>query len=324
MEQSSGFIKMSPTEFCSWLTKQKVSRTIKKIQLHHTWSPSYKEFNGKNHFSMQSGMKSYHMSKSYTDIAQNFTIFPDGCILTGRSMNVAPAGIVGCNKYGICIENLGNFNKGRDTMTQAQKDAIVIVTAALLKHFGLNPEDGVTYHCWWTAKGTYIGTYSSTRSCKTCPGTNFFGGNTMAAYTSHLMPLIKQAIAGTYGKVVDDEVVVKKAILNSSTKRTVTCDVIEKNDTNYIKLRNIVNLGGKVGYDANKDLPTVDLAPEQETKVVINGKVADTRAVFAHSTNYVAIRDILEMIGVPADAIAWDNKTRTITVNGVLKVEHSK
>lgn len=324
MELYNGFTKMTPTEFCSWVTKQSVSRSISKIQLHHTWSPRYAQFTGNNHFSMQAGMKSYHMSIGYTNIAQNFTIFPDGYILTGRPMNSAPAGIVGCNTHGICIENIGNFDEDCDTMTQKQKDAIVIVTAALLKRFGLSAENGVTYHGWWTANGTYIGTYDNERSCKTCPGTRFFGGNTMASYKKNLMPLIKQAMAGTYGKVVDDEVVTKKPIFNCSTKKSVTCEVIEKNDANYIKLRNITDLGGKVGYDAVKKLPSVDLAPEQDTKVVINGKTVDARAVFARSTNYIAIRDILEMLGVPKDAITWNKTTRTITVNGDLKVEYTK
>ncbi len=148
MKQQNGFTLMTIDEFENWLPKQNVSRRISLIQEHHTWSPSYAQFNGSNHFSLQNGMKSYHLSIGYADIAQQFTTFEDGMICTGRSMNTAPAGIRGANSNGICIENLGNFDKGNDAMTQAQKNTIVRMTAALLKKFGLNAATGVTYHCW--------------------------------------------------------------------------------------------------------------------------------------------------------------------------------
>ncbi len=172
MKSQNGFTLMTIDEFEDWLPKQNVSRRISLIQEHHTWSPSYKQFNGSNHFTLQSGMKSYHLSIGYSDIAQQFTTFEDGMICTGRSMNTAPAGIRGANSNGICIENLGNFDKGNDAMTDRQKDTIVRMAAALLKKFGLNASTGITYHCWWTDSGTYLGGYVPGKSCKTCPGTN--------------------------------------------------------------------------------------------------------------------------------------------------------
>ncbi len=196
MKQQNGFTLMTIDEFENWLPKQNVSRKISLIQEHHTWSPSYAQFNGSNHFSLQNGMKSYHLSIGYADIAQQFTTFEDGMICTGRSMNTAPAGIRGANSNGICIENLGNFDKGSDVMTQAQKNTIVRMTAALLKKFGLSAATGVTYHCWWTDGGTYLGGYVPGKSCKTCPGTNFFGGNTKASYDKNLRPLIEAAMQG--------------------------------------------------------------------------------------------------------------------------------
>ena len=41
-----------------------------------------------------------------------------------------------------------------------------------------------------TAKGENLGDYIKGKSAKTCPGTNFFGGNTVAAYKNNLMPLL--------------------------------------------------------------------------------------------------------------------------------------
>ena len=210
MKTQSGFTLMTVGEFENWIAAQHVTRNIQLIQEHHTWSPAYAQFNGSNHFSLQSGMKSYHLSIGYSDIAQNLTIFPDGQIMTGRSLNVAPAGCVGANSNGICIENIGNFDVGGDTMAEAQKTAIVRATAALLKKFGLNPETGVTYHGWWTASGQSLGTYIAGRSCKTCPGTAFFGGNTRASYDLNLKPLIQAAMNGTYQSQEDDDMDVKR------------------------------------------------------------------------------------------------------------------
>lgn len=206
MKTQYGFTLMTIGEFETWLIQQKVTRRITVIQEHHTWSPCYKQFNGSNHLQLQKNMRDYHVnSAGYEDIAQNFTVFPDGMICTGRSMNVAPAGCRGANTNGICIENLGNFDVGGDKMNTAQKDVIVRMAAALLKKFKLSPETGITYHAWWTDDGKSLGTYVASRSCKTCPGTAFFGGNTRASYDKNLKPLIVKAMNGTYNVPAKEE-----------------------------------------------------------------------------------------------------------------------
>lgn len=183
-------------EFKKYIDSLSITRGIKRIQLHHTYSPSYTHFTGNNHLTLQKNMKNYHVkTNGWSDIGQHFTIFPDGKICTGRSLNIAPAGIKGANTGGICIECLGNFDKGGDTMTAEQKNAIVGVTKILLDRFGLKPEMGVTYHAWWTSGGTSLGTYVKGKSAKTCPGTNFFGGNTRESYDNNLKPFIEN-----YGK----------------------------------------------------------------------------------------------------------------------------
>lgn len=187
-----GYKLMNVEEFKGYIDGLKVTRKITAVQLHHTYSPSYSQFDGKNHIKLQNGMKNYHVrTRGYSDIAQNFTIFPDGKICTGRSINVAPAGIYGANSTGICIECIGNFDKGGDEMTEAQKNAITAAVKILLERFGLNAKTGVTYHAWWTANGKFLGTYKAGKSCKTCPGTNFFGGNMIEDYKSNLQPLIE-------------------------------------------------------------------------------------------------------------------------------------
>jgi hypothetical protein len=179
-------------EFKNYIDSLNVTRKITRVQVHHTYSPSYAHFKGDNHVSLQNGMRNYHVNNNgWSDIAQHFTIFPDGVIMTGRNLNTMPAGIANANSGGICIECVGNFDIGGDIMTDAQKNAIVGAVKILLDKFNLSAEDGVTYHAWWSSDGRPLGDYVKGHSVKTCPGTNFFGGNSLTSYERNLMPLIK-------------------------------------------------------------------------------------------------------------------------------------
>ena len=178
--------------FENYIKEISLKRKIKKIQLHHTYSPSYKNFTGNNHEELQKGMRNHHIKiNGWADIAQHFTIFPDGIIMTGRSLDTNPAGIYGANTGAICIECIGNFDSGADEMTKEQKNAIIGTVKILLDKFSLKAESDVTYHAWWSADGREIGDYVKGHSIKSCPGTDFFGGNTLTAYEKNLMPLIK-------------------------------------------------------------------------------------------------------------------------------------
>ncbi len=187
-------------EFKGYVAKLNIKRKIRLVQLHHTCSPSYKNFTGNNHTELQSGMRNYHVkTNGWNDIGQHFTIFPDGVIMTGRSLESNPAGIYGANTGAICIECIGNFDKGGDMMTDAQKDAIAGAVKILLDKFGLGARADVTYHAWWTGSGKNLVDYVKGKSIKTCPGTNFFGGNTRTAYEKNLLPLIEN-----YGKEIEN------------------------------------------------------------------------------------------------------------------------
>ena len=194
MMENNSFLMFQPDEAKSFLTGHMPKRKIRLVQLHHTWSPEYKHFDGKNHFTRQASMRKSHLARGFADIAQHFTVFPDGLILTGRSLDQNPAGIVGANSGAICIENFGNFDAGQDVMTAEQADAIITLVAALCTVFGLEPETAITYHAWWTAKGQALGDYHPAKSAKTCPGTAFFGGNTKDAFLKNLLPRIKDAM----------------------------------------------------------------------------------------------------------------------------------
>lgn len=194
---SGGFTKFNVSEFETWIAGISVSRTVTRVQQHHTYIPSYSQFNGSNHFSLQNGMRNHHVNNNgWSDIGQHFSIFPDGAIVTGRSLNKSPACIYGANARSLCIENVGFFDSGKDNMRNAQKDAIIAVTAAILKRFSAIPQNstGIVYHHWFDlntgARRNGAGT------TKSCPGTNFFGGNKVADFDANFLPLVQASLAG--------------------------------------------------------------------------------------------------------------------------------
>ena len=187
----SNFKKYNVTEFENYIKNAQILRKISKIQLHHTYLPNYKQFKGDNHIALQDGMRKSHINTNgWSDIGQHFTIFPDGITVSGRSVEMVPAGIKGANTGAIAIECIGNFDLCGDEMTKEQKNAIVSVLNALIKRFSLSPKDDIIYHAWWTSNGKYLGDYVASKSSKTCPGTNFFGGNTKKAFEENLLPLL--------------------------------------------------------------------------------------------------------------------------------------
>lgn len=201
-ESRYGFTKMNVNEFKGWLQKQG-NYNYTGIQIHHTAAPSYANFyksNGghEDELTRQNNMKSYHVNTNgWDDIAQHFTIFPNGAIVTGRSLsNTTAIGIRGWNYNKICIEIYGNFDKGKDVMTNEQKQAVIAVYGELCKKFNITPSvSTLRCHAWFTSGGSYLGDYVAGRSAKTCPGTNFMGfGNSKEAIQNNFIPLVKNYI----------------------------------------------------------------------------------------------------------------------------------
>jgi len=168
----------TPYKFYKWLKEQKITRSIFRVQNHHTYRPDYSNFTGENHKRLHNGMRNFHVDvRSFSDIAQHFTTYPDGSIAIGRDINVIPAGIKGANTGSICIEHIGNFDIGEDEMNDRHKNFIVMYNAILLNHFKIEANDtSLIYHHWF--------------SSKSCAGTNFFGGNTVEAANKYFIPLI--------------------------------------------------------------------------------------------------------------------------------------
>lgn len=205
MKTAYGFTRFdTEDEFKNWLKNKSVTRTVNKLQIHHTGSPSYSNFfksNGAHEDELvrQNNMKSFHVnSRGMSDIAQHFTVFPNGKIVTGRSLNKNPAGITGWNTGAICVEIYGNFDKGQDTMATVQKNAVIMLYGELCKKFKITPSTNtIRCHAWFTSRGTYLGDYYPAKSRKSCPGTAFMGfGNSKSAIANNFIPLVKNYISG--------------------------------------------------------------------------------------------------------------------------------
>jgi hypothetical protein len=193
MTKKFGLVKWSIREFEEWLNSIQLARTVLVIQQHHTFSPCYDDFNGSNHFELQQGMKNYHISHNgWSDIGQHFSTFPDGSILSGRPLEQAPVCIKGQNTTSICLEHLGNFDSGKDDMLAKQRETIIQMTAILCRRFNIPVNtQSIVYHHWFNLSTGQRNDGSSNN--KSCPGTNFFGGNKVIDCSTYFLPLILQA-----------------------------------------------------------------------------------------------------------------------------------
>jgi len=202
MNSKFGFTQYTIQEFEAWITNLKIARTVLTIQHHHTFIPNYSHFKGNNHFEMQKSMESHHINHNGWDfIGQHFSVFPDGTILTGRSLEKSPACIYGQNANAICIESVGNFDVNKDVMTAAQKDSIVRITAKLCSRMNVKVNTNtIVYHHWFNlATGERN---DGSKNNKSCPGTGFFGGNKVSDCTAHFLPLVNNALNGITGAPV--------------------------------------------------------------------------------------------------------------------------
>ncbi|HVO61781.1 MAG TPA: SH3 domain-containing protein [Terriglobales bacterium] len=190
------FILLDIDAFASWLHGTSFSRVIKLLQVHHTFQPDYHTFDRvKDHFALLKSMERSHViERGFSEVAQNLTTFPDGRVAVCRPIDNIPAGIKGANQHGICVENLGNFDLNQDVMTPEHRNCIIKVFAHLCRRFTLDANsDSIQYHHWWdlnTGKRS-----NGTGTTKTCPGTQFFSGNTVASAEANFIPQVRQELA---------------------------------------------------------------------------------------------------------------------------------
>lgn len=200
MKQKGKFTLFDFEEFAAWIAGLHVARTITIIQNHHTWLPDYKAWlKLPEHFHWLESIEDFHIKKNgFSQIAQNLTTFPDGKVAVCRAFDIIPAGIRGANEHGLCIEHIGNFDSGADTMTQEHRDLILKLNAILCKTFAIpicsapTAAGGIVYHHWYDIVTGHRTNGAGT--VKTCPGTAFFGGNTVEACEKEFLPLVTNAL----------------------------------------------------------------------------------------------------------------------------------
>lgn len=141
-------------------------------------------------------MERSHNERGLGGIAQNITTFNDGLTAICRSFEEMPAGIKNANGGAICIEHLGNFDENGDIMTDEHRETIIFINAFLCVKFNIQPDtNSIVYHHWYdlnTGKRT-----DGTGNTKSCPGTNFFGGNTIEVAKNNFIPLIQDLYNST-------------------------------------------------------------------------------------------------------------------------------
>ena len=192
MKQQGKFILFDVSEFENWLKGLALTRKIKLVQNHHTCEPDYGTFDkNKDHFKLLASMEKSHLERGFFEIAQNLITFPDGLVAVCRSFETMPEGIRGSNLFGICIEHLGNFDVNKDDMRPAHCDTILKVNSLLCEKFKLVPSTNtVVYHHWYNLT-TGRRVPEGAPNTETCPGTNFFGGNTIEACAKNFIPLLQ-------------------------------------------------------------------------------------------------------------------------------------
>lgn len=192
MRQVGKFKLLTLNEFQEWLLHFEKKRPITRVQQHHTYIPAYKHFDGNNHFKLCDSMERSHKERGFDEIGQNITTFPDGLIMLCRDLNTQPAGIKYQNSGAICIEHVGDFDKGKDTLNETQKQTVITLTKLLLDKFNIIPnKNNLLYHHWFDLNTGERIEEEGKGTKKTCPGTNFFGGNTVEAYTNNFLTLFK-------------------------------------------------------------------------------------------------------------------------------------
>jgi len=236
-------------EFKKWYDTQNITREITAVHEHHTWKPDYSYFKGdmnpqiepwENHDTLMENLDNYHeLALKWRDSGHHIATFKDGVIATARDLNWAPASIYGNNTGAVCIENMGNFDRGHDMMTEAQKESVLGVTATILNRHELEPNtDTILYHHWFD-QDTGKRTNGEWGNVKTCPSHNFFGGNKVKDCEENFIPLIKQKLKEMEEKQMKDYKEILKEKTDSPDVWIKLCDDLENG---YIELENIQTL----------------------------------------------------------------------------------
>lgn len=135
-------------------------RPIRTVHTHHTFLPNKGMWRG---LPTVVGMRDYHVHHNgWADIAQHWTVGPDGSVWTGRPYDRIPASQSNFNSGALMYEMVGDFDAGHEVLEGPQLFAAVSISAAVLACFRL-PLSAVLFHRELHLPGR--------PEPKTCPGT---------------------------------------------------------------------------------------------------------------------------------------------------------
>lgn len=155
------FNRYDTADFVDFISSVPVNRRITNVQIHHTVIPTLQQYNdAADKEAIIRGMWRYHtVERGFRDIAQHFTIAPDG-VWDGRDLEWDSGGFLGFeNEGGICIEMIGNYDIGGEKFGYPLAEVAYRAVAAILDRW---PDADIRFHR----------DQPSARGKKTCPGTS--------------------------------------------------------------------------------------------------------------------------------------------------------
>jgi len=142
----------SLAELKAELAKTKVTRGIREVVVHHTWSPTAAQYKGKPTWE---AIRKYHMGeRGWSDIGYHYGVAPDGTVWKLRPVTRSGAHVLSRNQHTVGVVLLGNFDE--EDPARYGLSRMVELVRMLVERFKLTPA-GIRFHREFQNK--------------TCPGT---------------------------------------------------------------------------------------------------------------------------------------------------------
>ncbi|OGU16525.1 MAG: hypothetical protein A2076_02275 [Geobacteraceae bacterium GWC2_53_11] len=149
---------VSPEQFAAVIAKDRVTRNISEIILHHTVEPSITTYKGPESIFRMAEMQM--KTRNWSKISWHYAVSPDGMIWMGMPVNEQTSHAAKRNFDSVSV--LLVIDGDKETPTESQKRALGILLRDLLNKFHLSAEENFT-----DQKGFHRNYYG-----KTCPGNN--------------------------------------------------------------------------------------------------------------------------------------------------------
>lgn len=153
-------IGINRNSFASYLEKEKTTRAVKEIVLHHTYMPSLKTYRDAGTIKAIANVQIKEFKWEYA--GWHYMIAPDGLIWTGRPLDINFAGVQGNKNQAVSITLL--LNGDEELPTDEQKKSIAVVINALDKKFNIDPLSN------FSPNTGFHRDYNKGPGAKTCPG----------------------------------------------------------------------------------------------------------------------------------------------------------